>query len=191
MPSIWISNTNKSHLFGFVWAPPRCERKVGGMGRRILELLSQNIDGTEPVPVTLQPETLVNVLQVTSWQQQQFYLCGDKVDLARSSFSATPSYSWFHTVTPPRWKTTTVSDCWPQNSSDWTFGGCESLFGACKCGFMTYCRSCRLSACLEYKFLASCYSWVHIYSTIRHHRSLRLCVLCCCRWIHCFTASAE
>lgn len=82
MPSTWISNTNKSHLFEFVWAPPCCERKVGGTGQRILELLSQNIDGTEPVPVTLQPKTHVNVLQVTSWQRGYFCLCREKVDWA-------------------------------------------------------------------------------------------------------------
>lgn len=64
VPLIWISNTNKSHLFGFVWASPCCERKVGGTGQRILELLSENIDGMEPVPVSLQPKTHVNVLQV-------------------------------------------------------------------------------------------------------------------------------
>lgn len=95
MPSIWISNTNKSHLFGFVWAPPCCERKVGGTGQRILELLSQNIDGTEPVPVTLQPKTHVNVLRVTSWQRRHFCLCREKVDWAWNtcSFSAPPSYS--------------------------------------------------------------------------------------------------
>lgn len=35
VPMIWISKTNKSHLFGFVWASPCCERKVGGAGQRI------------------------------------------------------------------------------------------------------------------------------------------------------------
>lgn len=37
---------------------------MGGTGQRILELLSENIDGMEPVPVSLQPKTHVNVLQV-------------------------------------------------------------------------------------------------------------------------------
>lgn len=64
MPLIWISNTNKSHLFGFVWEPPCCERKVGGTGQRILELLSENIDGLEPVPILLKPKTHDSVLQV-------------------------------------------------------------------------------------------------------------------------------
>lgn len=96
IPSISIWNTNKSHLFGFVWAPPCCERMVGGTGQRILELLSQNIDGTEPVPVSLQPKTHVNVLQVASWQHRHLYLCREKVDWAWSacSFSAPPSYSY-------------------------------------------------------------------------------------------------
>lgn len=43
-------------------------------GARILELSSQNIDGTEPVPVTPQPKTHVNVLQVTFWQNRHVYL---------------------------------------------------------------------------------------------------------------------
>ncbi len=92
MPSIWISNTNKSHLFWFVLALPCCEREVGGTGQRILEVLSQNIDGREPVPMTLQPATHVNVPQVTSLQHRRFYLCRQKVDWAFISccFSAPP-----------------------------------------------------------------------------------------------------
>lgn len=37
---------------------------MGGTGQRILELLSENIDGMEPVTISLQPKTDVNVLQV-------------------------------------------------------------------------------------------------------------------------------
>lgn len=43
-------------------------------GQRILELLSQNIDGTEPVLVTLSPKTHVNLLQVTSWQNTGIFV---------------------------------------------------------------------------------------------------------------------
>lgn len=121
MPSIWISNTNKSHLFGFVWAPPCCERKVGGREQRILELLSQNIDGH---CMTLQPKTNVNVnvLRVTSLQPSYFYLFREKVDraLGRALFHHLPE---FHTVTPGRWRTTHACCCYTQYTPIWSTGG--------------------------------------------------------------------
>lgn len=125
-PSIWISNTNKSHLFGFVWAPPRCERKVGGTGLWILELLSQNIDGTEPVPVTPQPKTHVNVPHVTSWQHRDFYLFREEADWAwsTSSFSAPPSCAYSFIGTPGRW---VGGHC---TAPTWTIGGAGVLFKA-------------------------------------------------------------
>lgn len=51
-------------------------KKVGGSGQRILELSSPNIDGTQPVPVTLQPKTHVNVVQVAAWQHTFFIYLG-------------------------------------------------------------------------------------------------------------------
>lgn len=99
VPLIWISNTNKSHLFGFVWASPCCERKVGGTGQRILELLSENIDGMEPVPVSLQPKTHVNVLQVglqlgnIFFSLIYFYLFRRKADWAWSTRSLSALHS--------------------------------------------------------------------------------------------------
>lgn len=151
MPSIWISNTNKSHLFGFVWAPPCCERWVGGVGQRILELLSQNIDGTEPVSMPPQPKTHVNVLQVTSWQLKHFYLFKrEKLKYMLFFSIALILILEFHTVTPGRWRTTTAPCCWPRNSSHWTVGGWEPFSRAWWWWFREVSYSDFLSQVLSY-----------------------------------------
>lgn len=76
------------------------KRKVGGTGQRILELLSQNIDGTEPVPVTLQTKTHVNVLlgntNIFIYEERKY----EEHALFRHCLQ-------FHTVSGCRWRTTT------------------------------------------------------------------------------------
>lgn len=43
-------------------------------GRRVVKMLSQNIDGLEPVLLTLQLKIHVDVLQAACWKQRHFYL---------------------------------------------------------------------------------------------------------------------
>lgn len=100
-------------------------------GARILELLSQNIDGTEPVPATLQPKTRVNVLQVTFWEHRRVYLFREEDDWAWSTCLFLARLD-LHTVAAGRW-TTTASYRRPLNHFTQTIllkGFCPYVYSA-------------------------------------------------------------
>lgn len=51
----------KNHPFGFIWALPYCVMMVGGIRQKILELLSENIEGMEQDIIMLQPDARVRL----------------------------------------------------------------------------------------------------------------------------------